>query len=87
MAVGLPVVATCVGGVPYVVEDKVTGLLSNYKDVSAFAENMLILLRDAARQQSMATAAKKEAQGYDWREIAKQIERLYQEIILTYEKQ
>lgn len=87
MAVGLPVVATCVGGVPYVVEDKVTGLLSNYKDVSAFAENMLILLRDAALQQSMATAAKKEAQGYDWREIAKQIERLYQEIILTYEKQ
>lgn len=87
MAVGLPVVATCVGGVPYVVEDKVTGLLSNYKDVSAFAENMLTLLENSALQQSMARAAKTEAKGYDWREIAKQIERLYQEIIQTYEKQ
>ena len=87
MAVGLPVVATRVGGVPYVVKDKVTGLLSNYKDVSAFADNMLTLLENSALQQSMARAAKTEAEGYDWREIAKQIERLYQEIIQTYEKQ
>ena len=33
MAVGLPVVATNVGGIPYVVENGVTGLLSSYGDI------------------------------------------------------
>jgi len=42
----LPVVATNVEGVPEVIEDKVTGLLSPPKDPHSLAQNVLLLLRN-----------------------------------------
>ena len=81
MAVGLPVVATHVGGVPYVVNDTITGLLTDYKDINAFADDILQLLNDSTLRNKMAISAKAEAQRYDWQKIAKQIEMLYHKII------
>ena len=73
MASHLPVVATNVGGIPYVVKQGKTGLLSNYQDVNAFAANLQNLLTNDAMRKEMAQAAFEDAQQYTWSQIAEAI--------------
>lgn len=80
MAVGLPIVATKVGGIPYVVKNNMTGLLSEYGDATSFANNIITLLDNRKMFDAFASAAKREAQNYTWQSIAKQVEQLYNEI-------
>lgn len=56
-AAGLPVVAGRVDGVPDVVLDGVTGLLTPPDDTRAFADAVDTLLSDPARRRQMGTAA------------------------------
>lgn len=56
-AAGLPVIAGRTGGVPAVVADGETGLLTPVGDAKAFAEAVGSLLDDAARRAGLATAA------------------------------
>ena len=77
MAVGLPVVATKVGGVPYVVHDTENGLLAEYGDVNAFADNILRLLNETNLYINMQSRNKQEAIDYDWATIASKVENLY----------
>lgn len=77
MALGLPVVATNVGGVPYVVKNNVNGLLSDYADVASFAQNLSKLLLDPEMCVAMSQRNKKEAINYKWSTIANKIVDLY----------
>lgn len=77
MAAGLPVVSTTVGGIPDVVTNEKTGLLSAYSNTDAFAENILSLLQDPTLISSMSVAAHKEAEDYIWDNIAAKIEKVY----------
>ena len=77
MAMGMPVVSTRVGGVPYVVKDGVTGLLSKYGDVSEFANSMKTLMLDKKTWQFMSDAAQAEAHRYHWSIVQSEIEGLY----------
>ena len=81
MAVGLPVVATKVGGVPYVVSDGKNGLLSEYGDVIAFAENIKTLMTDKDLWQSMSESAVNTANYYYWTNISDRIMKIYQRLI------
>ena len=56
-AAGLPVVAGRTGGVPDVVADGITGLLTPPQDASAFADAIRALLGDTGRRRAMAKAA------------------------------
>ena len=58
MACELPVVATRVGGNPEVVVDGETGFLVPPQDSSAFAEKLLILMKDIPRRKSMGLAGR-----------------------------
>ena len=62
MAAGCPVVATAVGGVPDLIEDGQTGLLSPAADVDALAVNLRRLLDDAALAQRLGLAGQAAAQ-------------------------
>lgn len=77
MATGMPVVATCVGGVPFVVKDGVTGLLSPYGDVKRFSDSLIILLSDKRLWKSMSVAAKQNAVAYHWQVISNEIMKIY----------
>ena len=77
MATGLPVVATNVGGVPYVVEHDRCGLLCHYSDSQTMAEMICRILSNKEQYDAFSTQALQAAKKYDWQEIAKQIETIY----------
>ena len=81
MAVGLPIVATNVGGVPYVVKHGETGLLAEYEDVEAFAINMSMLLQNNALYDLMSKNGKIDSKNYLWDSIAKRIIDVYSTLI------
>jgi glycosyltransferase involved in cell wall biosynthesis len=58
MAVGMPVIATRVGGVPSLVEDDVTGYLFDVGDVSSLTRLLTEVLTHEDKHRSMAVAAR-----------------------------
>lgn len=77
LAAGIPVVATRVGGIPYVVTEGADGLLVDYGDAAAFAEAMQRLLTDATLYDHMAAHARSNAQRFDWNGIAAKVAGIY----------
>jgi glycosyltransferase involved in cell wall biosynthesis len=57
-AMGRPVVATRIGGIPEVVEDNVTGLLVEPRDAAALAAKISALLDDPALGNCLRHAAR-----------------------------
>ena len=77
MATGLPVVATRVGGIPYVVADGKSGSLCPYADVKTMADMVARLLTDDVLWRQYSATAQKIAKDYNWANIAEQIVNLY----------
>ncbi|MCL4194584.1 MAG: glycosyltransferase family 4 protein [Thermoguttaceae bacterium] len=61
-AVGVPVIASAIGGIREIVDDGVTGLLVKYGDVEGLAAAMFRLLYDAGLRQRLATQARRDAE-------------------------
>ena len=80
MATGLPVVATKIGGIPYVVADGKSGLLCPYADVDVMAQDAELLLTDEQMWKEFSKEAKGISKGYSWTDIAERIVELYQNV-------
>ena len=80
MATGLPVVATKIGGIPYVVADHKSGLLCPYADVNTMTEMVAQLMMDEALWKQYSSSARVIAKDYNWSSIANRIVRLYSEL-------
>ena len=80
MATGLPIVATNVGGIPYVVEDRITGFLADYCNIDDFASNIIKLLNNQDNYDKISIRTIQEAQRYIWSNIADEVVKLYREI-------
>ena len=80
MATGMPVVATKIGGIPYVVADQKSGLLCPYGDVETMTDMVAQLLVDNARWQQYSDSAREIAKGFSWVNIAERIVLLYNEL-------
>lgn len=72
MALGLPVVSTNVGGVPYLIEHEKTGLLVPPNDVEEMVRAITKLISNNALAESLSLAARQKAEQYDWRNIKPQ---------------
>ena len=72
MALGLPVVSTEVGGMPFLLEDKETGLLVPPGNAIKMAEAVEYLLQHPERGTVIAAAAREKVQFYDWRLVKEQ---------------
>jgi glycosyltransferase involved in cell wall biosynthesis len=80
MSLGVPVVATAVGGLSEIIEDGVTGLLVQPKDPEALAQACLALLNNPWRRQQMATASRQRcASHFSDLRMAEAIRRIYYE--------
>lgn len=62
MAVGKPVIASRVGGIPEIVEDGVTGILVDPRDSRSLAKQIVLLLQDPQRRLTMGRAGKRRVQ-------------------------
>lgn len=81
MAMGLPVVATSVGGVPFVVKQGEMGLLSVFADIDVFSNNMYLLMQDEKLWVKLSHAAKEHAQSFHWGVIKNKVLAVYSQII------
>ena len=80
MASGLPVIATKVGGVNFVIQDKKTGLLIDERDSKQLAKNIIRLLLDKnftrkLRKNSIKLVENK----YSWNIVVKKILKVFEE--------
>ncbi len=82
MAVGLPVVASRIGGLAEVVDSGTTGLLSEPGNGSALAKALLFLLQQPAARRAMGEAGhQRAAQLFSWDLIADDLERYYHNVM------
>lgn len=65
-ASGLPVITTAAGGIPEIVEQEVTGLLSEVGDWQGLAENAVRLLRQQALAEELSRRAHEKLQQHSW---------------------
>jgi len=68
-ASGLPVVSTKAGGIPYMVEEGVTGLLVDIGDSEALGEKVIGLIKEPELALMLANNAKIECQKYSWENV------------------
>jgi phenylacetate-CoA ligase len=76
-ALGLPIVATAVGGVPEMVHDGVDALLAPPDDPAALAQAILRLLREPGLAERLSQAAIANAQRFTWPAVRPQVAAVY----------
>ena len=82
MAMGVPVVATAVGGIPEVVIPEETGMLAPVNNVEALAQCIQTVLNDAAlRDKIIANAHKLVAKSYSVETMLDAVEQFYEHMI------
>ena len=83
LALGLPVAATAVGGIPEAVTNGVEGLLVPSKDPAALADAIMAISDDDDRRASMAAAARRAGARFDIRFAVARIEAIYRELMAS----
>ncbi|MBT8395293.1 MAG: glycosyltransferase family 4 protein, partial [Bacteroidia bacterium] len=66
MALGFPIVSTNVGGMSYLINDGVDGLLVNENDVETMVKKILRLLRNPELVDKLSVNSRKKAEEFDW---------------------
>ncbi len=80
MSVGLPVIASNVGGIPEIVEDGKTGILVD-NNATALADALESILFDPARAIKLGEAGRISAQRFYWDEVAPAYVRTYERLL------
>jgi glycosyltransferase involved in cell wall biosynthesis len=84
MAVGVPVVATPVGGIPDFLLDKKTGLFCKTKNPRDLAEKIKLLFEDKKLYQEIQTnGLELVKQKYDWDLIARRMKKIFNSLIVS----
>jgi len=82
LAMGRPVVASRVGGIPEIITDGENGFLVEPADPAAIAAKVNLLLGDPARRREMAARGKKTVfERYDNRQMVRGLEDLYRNLL------
>ncbi|WP_075880507.1 glycosyltransferase family 4 protein [Vreelandella massiliensis] len=81
MQLGVPVIATNVGGLPDIVKHEQTGLLIPSEDADALANSIMRLRKNAALRQRLAQGAHERLEHYSPQSMAASYWRLYQTIV------
>jgi len=81
MASGLCVVSTCVGGIPYLVEDGKTALLVPPSDPAAMAEAVRRLIEEPGLGARLSAAGRRQAAEADWATVIAEWEVLLKSVV------
>jgi D-inositol-3-phosphate glycosyltransferase len=77
MACGVPVIASQVGGLPYLVQDGKTGYVIPDGNPGILKQRLMQLIEAPALRDEMCGQAVDYARSYDWSLIAKKVSDLY----------
>lgn len=66
MALGLPVITTNVGGIPFLIENGKTGLLVNANDTDEMSQAVLQLINDEQLAEQLSQTGRHKAEQFDW---------------------
>lgn len=72
MALGLPVVTTKVGGIPFLFEDGKEGIMVEKQNSEALTDAILALKNTPERVANISSAARRKAEEWDWEVVRKQ---------------
>jgi glycosyltransferase involved in cell wall biosynthesis len=79
-ALGLPVVTTDAGGIPYIVSDEITGLMVPRGDYKAIAHAAIRLLENTELAMGIIGRAREECRKYCWESVRSEWLKLYHEL-------
>lgn len=69
MALGLPIISTNVGGIPFLLEDKKTAILVNDDDVKKMTESVKFIIENSQFAKSLSQNSRLLASKFDWEEV------------------
>lgn len=69
MALGLPVVSTNVGGMPFLIQDQIDGLLTLEKDIMKFTAKLITLLKTPTLVNTISRNGRVKAENFDWNQV------------------
>lgn len=69
MALGMPIITTNVGGLPYLIKDGKDGYLSNPKNAEAMVKNIDKLLSDSNQSSQISLNCRAKAESWGWCEV------------------
>jgi glycosyltransferase involved in cell wall biosynthesis len=81
MAAGKPVIASNVGGVPYVVKHGESGFLFEQRDFLQLAKYAKLLLSDPILRCTFGSNAKVLSQKYNWNSVCEMYEQTYSRLL------
>ncbi len=81
MACGIPVVASQVGGLAFLVQDGVNGFTVPSGDPKALADRLAVLISDPDLRQQIGEQAAAIAQAYGWDKIASRLLAVYRDLL------
>ena len=81
LAIGLPVVATAVGGVPDAVRNGVEGFVVDRADPRGLAEALIVLAKSQELRSSMASAAEARARQFDISRAVRRTTEIYEALL------
>lgn len=77
MALGIPIVSTNVGGVPYLIQNNVSGIIVEKNDHTAMAQAVLRLVKSTSLRLQLITRAQRDVEFFRWRKVWPQWRTLY----------
>lgn len=77
MAVGLPVVASMVGGLPELIEEGENGFLTEPKSPDQIADRTLLLLCDEQLRRRISMNNREKVKVYSWERVVDKVEEIY----------
>ena len=69
MALGLPIVSTNVGGLPFLIDDKKDGILVAKNDAKQMSKEIVKLLKKPLFANKLSVNARKKAESFDWQQV------------------
>jgi len=82
MACGVSIVASKIGGIPDVINDRENGLLVSPRDSEKLADAIIYLLENKDARERMEKKGREKVEEYSWERIAEETKKVYDQVIL-----
>ena len=77
----VPVIASNTGGIPDIVKDNITGILVEPKNSEQIADAVIRVFSNTNFADSLVENAQQNLEQYDWQNIARKIDKIYQKLL------